>query len=63
MTMKTEDEVRNYKKFLKELIKTLNERQDTNTSIVKSTVLTLEDEIEVLKCVLNEECNPIGGTN
>jgi hypothetical protein len=61
MSMKTENEVRNYKKYLEEIIESLNERIDSNTPIVKSTISTIEDEIEVLKCVLNEECNPIGG--
>lgn len=58
--MKSENEVREYKKYLEEIIEYLNKSHHPFYD-VKSTVLTLEDEIEVLKCVLNEKCNPIGG--
>ena len=66
MTTKTENEVRNHKKHIEEIIETLRERiykDHTNVDVtVIQTISTLEDEVEVLKWVLNEPSDHIGSS-
>ncbi len=58
--MRTEEMVRDHKKYIEDIIKSLEKRIDKDNILVKQTISTLQDEAEVLKWVIKEPSDHVG---